>query len=214
MFPSMKGTIGVSDLPDVSVDADASDIFSNLKLGAMLNAEASKNGWVIGTDLLFMKLAQDTRIGPLISEGSVTVKEFAWETSLLRQLTPWLAAGVGGRLVKLTTDIELETNNLNREASATESWYDPILIVRIKNPGASPEQPVYYQLRGDIGGFGIGSEITWQIQAYLGYRFSELFQLSAGYRIIGIDYETGSGENRFKYDIDTSGPVLRLGFNL
>jgi len=64
-----------------------------------------------------------------------------------------------------------------------------------------------------LGGFGIGSEFTWQIQAEAGYQFSELFSLNLGYRYIGIDYETGSGTDYFAYDIDTFGPEIRLGFN-
>lgn len=212
MFPSMKGTIGVNDLPDASVDADASDIFSNLKLGAMLNFEAYNDQWAIGTDLIYMKLKQDVNTDGLIIDGYAQAKQFAWEVSALRRLLPWLEAGVGGRFNKLTSDIELDIlTMMPRTGSTSESWFDPIIIARIKNPSA---QPVFYQLRGDLGGFGIGSDFTWQIQAYIGYRFSELFQVSAGYRIIGIDYETGSEENRFKYDIDTSGPVLRFGFNI
>jgi hypothetical protein len=69
------------------------------------------------------------------------------------------------------------------------------------------------QLRVDAGGFGIGSDFTWQLQANAGYRFSDLFQASLGYRYIGIDYDSGEGRDRFLYDIDTYGFVLRLGFN-
>ena len=70
-----------------------------------------------------------------------------------------------------------------------------------------------FQLRADVGGFGIGSDFTWQGQADVGYRFSKLFQLGLGYRFIGIDYENGEGSDRFKYDVDTYGPVLRFGFH-
>jgi len=70
-----------------------------------------------------------------------------------------------------------------------------------------------YEFRGEIGGFGIGSDFAWQIQAYAGYRFSKLFHITAGYRVISLDYKTGEGENRFLYDINTFGPVIRFGFN-
>jgi hypothetical protein len=55
---------------------------------------------------------------------------------------------------------------------------------------------------------------TWQVQGYAGYRFSKLFQTSIGYRIIAIDYDKGTGEDRFRYDMNTFGPNIRLGFNL
>jgi hypothetical protein len=51
------------------------------------------------------------------------------------------------------------------------------------------------------------------MQAYAGYRFSKLFQATAGYKIISVDYNKGDGDDRFLFDMDTFGPVLRLGFN-
>jgi hypothetical protein len=89
-------------------------------------------------------------------------------------------------------------------------WVDPFIVARIKS---DPARKFIYQLRGDIGGFGIGSDLAWQVQAYAGYRFSKLFQMTVGYRYIGMDYDKGSDENRFLYDIDTFGPVVRVGFN-
>ncbi len=80
------------------------------------------------------------------------------------------------------------------DASKTETWFDPMLIARIKNSGL---QQFVYQFKGEIGGFGIGSDLAWQLQAYAGYRLSKLFQMTAGYRVISLDYETGSGQGRF-----------------
>ncbi len=40
LFPMMKGNVGIGILPDATLEASASDIFSNLKMGFMLNAEA------------------------------------------------------------------------------------------------------------------------------------------------------------------------------
>jgi hypothetical protein len=36
--------------------------------------------------------------------------------------------------------------------------------------------------------------------------------LQAGYRFLSTDYETGSGVNRFRYDVRVHGP--QLGFTL
>lgn len=64
-------------------------------------------------------------------------------------------------------------------------------------------------LRGDIGGFGIGSDFTWQMTALLGYRFP-LFGADAtaaiGYRILDQNYDDG-----FEWDMTLHGPVLGLG---
>jgi hypothetical protein len=92
----------------------------------------------------------------------------------------------------------------------SKTWFDPILIARLS---ADIHDKWLFQVRGDIGGFGVGSDLTWQLQAYAGYRFSRLFQLTAGYRILSIDYDKGSDKERFIYNMDTYGPVIRLGFN-
>ena len=85
-----------------------------------------------------------------------------------------------------------------------------MLVARLKLPDSGKW---LVQHRGDIAGFGVGSGLTWQIQAYGGYTFSDLFQVTAGYRALGIDYGTGADQDRFLYDITTFGPVLRVGFN-
>jgi trans-2-enoyl-CoA reductase len=51
------------------------------------------------------------------------------------------------------------------------------------------------------------------LQAYAGYRFSKLFQLTAGYGIIGIDYDKGVDKERFIFNMNEFGPVIRIGFN-
>jgi hypothetical protein len=63
-------------------------------------------------------------------------------------------------------------------------------------------------LRGDVG-MG-GSDFAWYANADLGYQFSELFSLGLGYRVLSLNYETGTGADYYKYDVTTDG--LGLGF--
>ena len=206
MFPNMTGEIGVGDLPIVEVDADPGNILGHLKMGAMLYFEANNGYWAIGMDLLYMKLGQDVVPGPIVTSGEVTMKQLAWEVSGLKRLTPWLEAGLAGRIVSLSTELELETINNPREGSASKTWFDPVVVLRSNN---TFNEKWLANLRLDAGGFGVGSDFTWQLQVNAGYRFSELFQATIGYRYIGIDYD----QDGFLYDIDTYGMVVRLGFN-
>jgi hypothetical protein len=216
MFPSMKGNTGIGNLPEVAVDAGASDILGALKIGGMIYFEASTSSWSICSDIIYMNLEQDVKTGTIVRDGSVQMKQFAWEISGLRNVLPWLDVGIGLRLNSLEAGFDIVTgignNQTDHSRGQTKTWIDPILIAR--SQGIIGSSKWTYMLRADIGGFGIGSDIAWQIQPYIGYRFTKLFQLSAGYRVIAMDYETGTGDDYFKYDVDTSGPVLRLGFNL
>jgi len=70
-----------------------------------------------------------------------------------------------------------------------------------------------FQFRGDIGGFGVGSDLTWQLHATAGYRFTKLFQMSLGYRILSTDYRVGEEPTEFLFDVNEFGPEIRFGFN-
>jgi hypothetical protein len=71
-----------------------------------------------------------------------------------------------------------------------------MLITVFKSTG----KKIIYSFRGEIRGFGIGSDLAWQMQAYTGYLFFELFKSQSGYRIISQDYDNGSGaDSFFKY---------------
>ena len=162
-----------------------------------------------------MSLSQDVPARTLITGGQATAKQFAWEMAGFYRLAPWLEVGVGTLLSSLNSGVGIQLKTLgggsrDTSKSISKTWVDPMLIVRW---GSNPVKKFIYSLRAEIGGFGVGSDFAWQIQAYAGYRISRLFQVTAGYRIIGIDYNKGSGNNRFLYNMNTFGPVLRLGFN-
>lgn len=215
MFPNMNGTVGVGDLPNAHPDENAADIFKNLQFGAMLYAEAKKGFWTFSSDLTYMHLKSEANINDALGSGTVEIKQLAWELAGMRQLAPWFELGLAFQLNSIKSDVDLIINSaggpLERFSHADETWVDPSVLVRVKT---DLSRKWFFQFRGNIGGGGIGSNLYWQLQSYFGYRVSKLFQLSAGYRVIYVDYENGSGRDRFKYDMTTFGPVLRFGFNL
>jgi hypothetical protein len=52
--------------------------------------------------------------------------------------------------------------------------------------------------------------LTWTLVAILQYQMSPKVTLAAGYRVLDIDYDHGSGTDRFVYDVLTHGPVLGI----
>ena len=109
-------------------------------------------------------------------------------------------------------DIQMDMSvfpTVSQSKEMTKTWFDPMLITRIKSKAG---EKFVYQFRGEIGGFGIGSDLAWQMQAVAGYQFSRLFSITGGYRIISLDYETGSGQDYFHYNIDTAGPTVKFSF--
>ncbi len=70
-------------------------------------------------------------------------------------------------------------------------------------------------MQADIGGFGAASKFAWHVLAdgRHGHGQDENKTLGIGYRVISGDYETGSGTNRFKYDVITQGLVIGAAFH-
>ena len=215
MFPYMDGETGAGDLLSVPVDANPGDIFSKLKMAAMIYLEAKTSKWAITSDLVYMNLKQEITPGTLFNSGEVTAKEFIWEPAGLYRIVPFWEVGLGGRLTSLSTDIDARRNVFPAgteevAASGSKTWMDPIIITRLS---AEIKQKWLFQFRGDIGGFGIGSDLTWQLQAYAGYRFGKVFQLTGGYRYLSVDYDKGADTERFVFSMASFGPILRFGFN-
>ena len=214
MAASIKGTVGLGNLPDAEVDEEFSDIVKNLKFGAMIYFETYNPEWAITSDMIYIKLGADLTPNIIINSGEVEVKQLSWELAGLRKFFPWLEGGLGVQLNSIKSELAMNIKTLNgsanRSGDLTETWVDPMIIARVKFPVG---KKFLLQLRPSIGGFGIGSDLAWQVQGHATYRFSPLFQLSAGYRVIGADYEKGSGQDRFLYDVNTFGPVIRFGFN-
>jgi hypothetical protein len=215
MFPSMSGDIGIRNLPAVEISPDAGDILGNLKMGAMLYMEAQTEKFAITSDFLYMDLKADATPGTVINSGYATAKQLGYELAGLYRFAPFLAAGVGGRINSISSEIDVLRNTIQGTEPVTGSisrtWFDPVIITRLTT---DINNKWLFTFRGDFGGFGVGSTFTWQLQGYVGYRFTKTFQSTVGYRIISIDYDKGSGADRFRYDVNTYGPIVRFGFNL
>jgi hypothetical protein len=62
---------------------------------------------------------------------------------------------------------------------------------------------------GNLGGFGVGSDLAWNVQAFLGYRttlFGRETTFALGYRALSQDYD----HNDFEWDVTMHGPIPEL----
>jgi opacity protein-like surface antigen len=82
---------------------------------------------------------------------------------------------------------------------------DPIIGFRLQS---ELTEKLFFRATGDIGGFGVSSDLTWQAMGGFGYRFTERCSGLLGDRAIGTDYTDGG----FAHDVTTHGPVIGLGF--
>jgi hypothetical protein len=215
MLTSMSGTTGIGTLPDAFICVPASKIFSYLKIGGMLYGELHNDQLAFTSDLFYANLTEDASGKNGVLNGTATLKQFWWELEGLYRINSWLELGAGGRINNITAsaDINVITPGGGKKMSSSKSntWFDPLLVTRLKK---SVNEKWLFQLRADIGGFGVGSQFAWQLQPDIFYRVSKLLQFGLGYRIISMDYNNDSGGgDRFVYDMDEYGPQIRIGFN-
>jgi hypothetical protein len=76
-----------------------------------------------------------------------------------------------------------------------------------------------FSLPANIGGFGISSKIAVDVFPTIQFKVAENAWIGGGWRFLYMDYETGSeddvpipGEDPFRYDMLTTGPVIGMAF--
>jgi hypothetical protein len=124
------------------------------------------------------------------------------------RITPWLDALAGARYNLLSCVIDAQ-GRLDKDRSGDVTWVDPVVRARL-----AARLGDAWTLRGrtDIGGFGMTSNLTWQVAGYVDFRASDLIAIVGGYRVLSNDYESGSGDGLFRYDVTVSGPALGVSF--
>jgi hypothetical protein len=214
MTPSLSGTVGVNSLPNTFICVPASELLKHLQFGGMLYAEVHNNAWAFSSDFFYADLSEDASSKNGVISGTAKLKQLIWELEALHRVNPWLEAGLGARINSIENGLNVKSTigGINKSGSKTSTWVDPLIIARARR--WTDNNKWLFSLRADIGGFGIGSSFAWQLEPDIFFRASRLLQIGLGYRALSTDYSTGSGSDRFLYDMDEYGPVLRIGFNL
>lgn len=96
---------------------------------------------------------------------------------------------------KLSDRIE---EKLPRQVNQSRWWIDPIVGLRAQ---VNFSRWLFAAAQGDAGGFGAGSQVTWNTQATLGVNFSRNVAFEAGYRYMYIDYD----KDNFLYNVNMPG---------
>jgi hypothetical protein len=100
-------------------------------------------------------------------------------------------------------------NNRWVAKSGSVDWVDPFVGVRVRNQLGPHEE---FVVRADFGGFGVGSDFSWQVLAtynwQVGTFYGHILDGYVGYRALSVDYSQGSGTSRYEYDVLQQGPVI------
>jgi hypothetical protein len=102
------------------------------------------------------------------------------------ELAATIQAGVQARVNQLKVELANAiatglTSRLSQSLSLYENWFDPFIGVRGRY---NFYKPFYLTAEGDVGGFGIGSEVVCQAYAAIGCQITRNLFSEVGYRLL------------------------------
>lgn len=215
MGAAIDGEAQVGDLT-VPVDVSISDLFDALELGAMGAYRVANDTWSFTVDATYMGLG-GTSEGPRgLVKGELDVDQVTLMGTVGRRWTESLELLFSLSYFDLSSDLRLDVTSpvsglvSTRRASVDADWVDPLIGLQYAVPFADRWR---FSLRGDVGGFGIGSDFSYQGLALFDWRANETVGVVFGYRIIGFDYEEGHGGGYKRFDLTEQGPLLGVAFS-
>ena len=184
-----------------------SDILDDLDFAMFVAATARRDRLVFAGDLTFARTSRAGFIAPGVNaSGKLT----QWSLtalagySVLRDETATIDVMGGIRAWSLQAEVEVAAIGVQK--SGSKRFTDPIIAVRGTFNIAPKWSMSFY---GDYGGFGVGSDQTWQVIGAASYALSDTKFLSIGYRRLAVDYESDGGT---RVDASMQGPFAGLTF--
>lgn len=212
-LPGVHGTVGGRGR-DISVHASPGDLLSHFRFGLMGTVEARHKQLLLPLDLIWVRLG-DNKALPFPNlmattanlKGSEFILTPAIGFRLLDEEKIKVSALAGLRYWHFGQNLQFTPTRFNLNFSSSQNWVDPVVGGRIE---LAPSPKLVVTIFGDVGGWGTGSQLEYQVAGLLGYRIKREWILQAGYRYLFVNYRSeGSIVN-----LTTSGAVLGVTVNL
>lgn len=203
--PRMDGNATIAGIT-TGVEVPFSKIWENLDSAGMGRVTVHYKRWSVSNDVVYMDLSAQkaTNIGSV----DVNFKQWIVQPVVEYNVASWISPYVGARDIDLTAGIH---GPLGLFGDQNQSWWDPVVGADVRLPFTAK---VGLQFRGDVGGFGVGSSFSGQLEPLLDWRVAKHVSLQFGYRVFYSDYKTGSDRRLFRYDIVTQGLQFGATFHL
>jgi len=207
-----------------SVDVDINDVADRVRdaNGAMqFHIEGGRGRWGAIFDTTILKLTPTLSVpgGHDNLDLRQTFLEFLGMYRLVDTPTGWATNQrlsvdflLGGRYYSVMNGITFVPFDTTKPAvplEQTQTWVDLVIGGRASAPLA-PGLDAF--VRGDIGGFGMGTSSTkaWNVVAGLDWQFFSGWSVLTGYRVFAIEKSQGAGATQFAFDAKLQGPFLAL----
>ncbi|MCL1138544.1 hypothetical protein [Shewanella pneumatophori] len=185
---------------NVDIDMSFSEIFENLDGAVLVNFQAEKGNWNMWVDLVYMKLKYDAKVDNVSAELTAKQKllDVVAAYRFARQGDMHWYSFMGVRFVDVNNQLDVRIVDQRLTPNFGDNWLDPLF--GLKNKWVINES-FYLNSRAELGGFGVGSDLSWALNFTLNQNLSDNWDLKYSFRYIDLDYQ----DNDFLFDMASSG---------
>ena len=116
-----------------------------------------------------------------------------------------VARAVDAAKARIANQLALRLDkSFNQTLSKNDYWFDPYVGLRARY---NFNKTYYTAVRGEIGGFGVGADLMWEVETVVGINLTRSIFTEIGYRALGGNYEN----NSFRFDAVMHGPQITTG---
>lgn len=187
---------------ELSFDNSFSDLLEDLDAAFFMTGLARQDRLVLFFDLSYTSSSRSGRVPPgITASGEVKMRSATLAAGRRYRATERTAVDLlgGARIWRVdgSVGVPLAGVAIAREAN----FVDPIVALRVNT-----ELSERWSLLGylDVGGFGVGSNMTWQVAVTANYRMNENLYISGGWRHLYVDYDESGAE----FEGSMTGPIL------
>lgn len=188
--------------PTLSFDKSLSEVLEDLDAAFFVTGLATNGDWVVFGDLSYSATSKDGSVPPGIPASGEVAQTSVTLAAGRRVVDDGISTVdvLGGARV-WSLDGEVNVPLVGVSLAPNKSFVDPLVALRVNSRIADRWTILSYL---DFGGFGVGSDLTYQIAVAANYGMSDNLYLSGGYRHLYVDYSDGGTA----FEGAMSGPVV------
>jgi hypothetical protein len=202
----LDGTASIGPVEE-EVDATFGDILDSLTMAVMVDLRIDYKRWGLQSNIIWVDMSSEETVESI----KIKAEPSMWIVDVdgHYQIHPMWGLLAGIRYFDVNLDLKAESATQSVSTTGNKNWIDPILGAQFSAPLSERWS---FKARGDLGGFGVGSELTWQLRGGFDWRFGKRNSLFLGWRHLAWDYKDDDGKATFEMDTYMTGPFAGVSF--
>lgn len=207
---SLDGSTTVDGQEVESEDGGDGFFASPALTGFMFYVEASRGPWSISLDDFWVD-ASFTAAAPGVVDGEALISGLVMQSMVGYRVSDAWRVSVGARYYDLEAELDLEfAGQPATELQAGRVWVDPLVGVDYRGALGSSTA---FRASADVGGFGVGSDLSWSASAVVDWSLGESWGAFVGYRALDVNFTDGGGSERVDFSLTLYGPMVGVRFS-